>query len=310
MNKQIHLLLLIIFFGAINASASQKLEPFPLNNLTQAEERVILHKGTERPFSGKYNKHSKDGTYTCKRCNAPLYKSNTKFESACGWPSFDDEIPGAVKRIKDADGYRVEILCAKCDAHLGHVFEGEGFTPKNIRHCVNSISLNFEEDSSNPKYKKAYFAGGCFWGVEFHFEKLEGVESVVSGFMGGHIKNPTYMDVVRKNSGHLEVVEVTYDPTKVSYETLAKLFFEIHDPTQKNGQGPDIGSQYLSAIFTSDKKEKETIYKLVGILENKGLNIATRIHKSAPFYKAEEYHQDYYKKTGKKPYCHAYKKLF
>jgi peptide methionine sulfoxide reductase msrA/msrB len=157
---------------------------------------------------------------------------------------------------------------------------------------------------------KAYFAGGCFWGVEYHFEKLEGVKSVVSGFMGGHIENPSYKDVIRGRSGHLEVVAVTYDPLKVSFETLAKLFFEIHDPTQKNGQGPDIGSQYLSAIFTSDPKEKETVYKLVGILNKKGLDVATKIHPNAPFYKAEDYHQDYYAKTGKKPYCHSYKKLF
>ena len=156
--------------------------------------------------------------------------------------------------------------------------------------------------------KKAYFAGGCFWGVEYHFEKLDGVKSVVSGFMGGHIENPTYMDVIKQISGHLEVVEVTYDSTKISYETLSKLFFEIHDPTQINGQGPDIGTQYLSAIFTSDKKEKEIIYKLVEILQQKGLHIATKIHTLAPFYKAEDYHQDYYEKTGKKPYCHRDRK--
>ena len=176
---------------------------------------------------------------------------------------------------------------------------------------LQSIPLFIVLGSSlNADVQKAYFAGGCFWGVEYHFEKLEGVKSVVSGFMGGHIENPSYRDVVRGKSGHLEVVEVTYDPLKVSFETLAKLFFEIHDPTQKNGQGPDIGSQYLSAIFTSDKKEKETIYKLVGILDKKGLEIATKIYEAKPFYKAEDYHQDYYEKTGKKPYCHSYKKLF
>lgn len=164
--------------------------------------------------------------------------------------------------------------------------------------------------SLNANESKAYFAGGCFWGVEYHFEKLDGVKSVFSGYMGGHTKNPSYMDVVRKRTGHLEVVEVSYDSSKVSYETLAKLFFEIHDPTQKNGQGPDIGSQYLSAIFTSDKKEKEAVYKLIEILKTKGLDIATKVRESAVFYKAEEYHQDYYKKTGKKPYCHSYKKLF
>jgi peptide methionine sulfoxide reductase msrA/msrB len=306
---KIILLYLIAIILALDVNAKE-LNTLNLNPLNQEETKVIVNKETERPFSGKYYKYQEDGTYLCKHCNAPLYESNSKFDSSCGWPSFDDAIQGAVKRIPDADGRRTEIVCANCGAHLGHVFEGEGLTAKDTRYCVNSISLNFKEKNALQKYKKAYFAGGCFWGMEYHFEKINGVLSVDSGYIGGKVNNPTYKDVSKGTSGHFEAVEIVYDPTKVSYETLAKLFFEIHDPTQKDGQGPDIGSQYLSAVFTSDKSEKKIIDKLILQLKSKGLQASTKILDATVFYKAENYHQDYYKKNGKTPYCHAYVKRF
>jgi peptide methionine sulfoxide reductase msrA/msrB len=280
------------------------------NELTPEEKRVLIDKGTEMPFSGEYFDHWEKGSYTCKRCDAPLYKSDSKFDAQCGWPSFDDEIPGAVKRQPDADGMRTEILCANCGAHLGHVFLGEGFTDKNTRHCVNSISMNFVPDKKAEEYEKAYFAGGCFWGVEYFFQNAKGVISTTVGYMGGHKDNPSYHEVCDGNTGHAEAIEVVYDPAVTSYEEMAKLFFETHDPTQVNRQGPDIGEQYRSAVFYTDEDQKKIAEKLIGILKDKGYKVATELVETGPFWKAEEYHQDYYEKKNGTPYCHAYEKRF
>ncbi len=160
------------------------------------------------------------------------------------------------------------------------------------------------------KTKKAYFAGGCFWGVEYYFDKKEGVISAVSGYMGGSLENPIYQDVKTGKTGHYETVEVTYDPEKVSYEELAKLFFEIHDPTQPDGQGPDIGEQYKSVIFYNDEEEKKIAEGLIEILKSKGYDVVTKILPVTTFYRAEDYHQDYYEKKGQRPVCHVYKKRF
>lgn len=289
-------------------------------NLTEEEKRVILNKGTERPFSGKFYDFKGKGTYVCKQCGASLYRSEDKFDSGCGWPSFDAEIPKAVKRLPDADGRRTEIVCANCGGHLGHVFVGEGLTSKNTRHCVNSISMDFvpagtrksnaEAGENQEQTETAIFAGGCFWGVEYLMEKQPGVVSVVSGYIGGKVPHPTYEQVCRKNTGHAEAVRIVYKPSEVSYETLAKLFFEIHDPTQLNRQGPDVGDQYRSEVFYTTPEQKEVAEDLIAQLKAKGYPVVTKVTPATTFWPAELYHQDYYSRKGSTPYCHRYMKRF
>ncbi|OHT01978.1 bifunctional methionine sulfoxide reductase [Tritrichomonas foetus] len=157
---------------------------------------------------------------------------------------------------------------------------------------------------------KAYFACGCFWGAQYYFEKAKGVKSTTVGYMGGHLNNPTYSDVKKGTTGHLETTEVEYDPSVISYENLVKYFFEIHDFSQENGQGPDIGSQYLSGIFTSNQDEIDTCNKVIGLLKKKGHKVATKVLPGATFWKAEDYHQLYYQHKGHAPYCHVHKKIF
>jgi peptide methionine sulfoxide reductase msrA/msrB len=303
--------LLILFFIITMSTNSFSQEKLQFNALTKQESLVINNKGTEAPFTGKFTNHDDKGTYICKKCGAALYYSSSKFKSDCGWPSFDDEIKGAVTRFPDPDGSRTEIECANCGAHLGHVFAGEHYTSKNIRHCVNSVSLEFVPSQIEPgRYGTAIFAGGCYWGVEYFMQKSEGVVSVTSGFTGGHVKNPSYKEVCTGNTGHAEAVRIIYDPEKTSFEKLLKLFLEIHDPTQVGGQGPDLGDQYRSEIFFLNDEQKKIAQKNIDILKSKGLKIATSLTPASEFYQAEDYHQDYYFKNGKVPYCHGYTKRF
>jgi peptide methionine sulfoxide reductase msrA/msrB len=279
------------------------------NKLTPEEERIIVHKGTEIPCTGKYYKYNEKGVYVCKRCNAPLYRSSHKIESNCGWPSFDDEIKGALLRVPE-DGGSIEIVCANCKGHLGHVFPAEGDKGKNVRHCVNSVSLSFIPAEDTIKADTAIFASGCFWGTEYYLSKANGVISAEAGYTGGSKDNPTYKEVCSGRTGHVEAVRVVFDPSKTTYEDLTKIFFETHDPTQKNGQGADIGNQYRSAIFYLNGEQKKTAKKLSGILKGKGLHVTTKIAKAGKFWKAEDYHQDYCEKAGRTPACHSYTKRF
>jgi len=308
--KTLYTLTLIIIL-VIMGSKIKGQDESRFNFLNEFEEYVIEKKGTEMAWTGKYTNLKDDGTYLCKQCGQALFSSDDKFDSHCGWPSFDDELPGAVKRVPDADGMRTEIVCSNCGAHLGHVFEGEEFTDKNLRHCVNSVSLDFVADElDGGRYETAVLAGGCFWGVEYYLQKMEGVKSVVSGYTGGDVENPSYREVSTGRTGHAEAVKVIYDPELVTYEDVVRTFLEIHDPTQVNRQGPDIGEQYRSGIFYMNEYQREIAQKLLNILRDKGYDIATELTRAGEFYEAEKYHQDYYFDKGTLPYCHGYVKRF
>ena len=277
------------------------------NKLTESEKRIIIRKGTEYPNTGEYNKHYEYGTYICRQCNQQLYQSSSKFNSNCGWPSFDDEIDGAVNRILDADGRRTEIVCSNCAGHLGHVFIGENFTIKNTRHCVNSISMQFiPKGKSIPKIitlseiselDTITFGAGCFWCVEVLFQKLKGVSYVESGYAGGKIKNPTYKMVCHGSTGSVEVAQLIYDPKIISTETLIDIFFHVHDPTTLNRQGNDVGDQYRSVIFYHSAQQKEIANNVLNRIDSSNLwnePIVTTVESIYNYSKAEDYHQNYY----------------
>lgn len=276
-----------------------------LLSLTDSAVAILRDKATEPRYSGNYLEPFEKGTYLCRQCGLALFRADNQFASACGWPSFDSELPGAILRLPDQDGRRTEILCHRCHGHLGHVFLGEGLTSKNLRHCVNSLSIEFVSSNDVMDTGEAIVAAGCFWGVQYYFDKLDGVLKTEVGYIGSHIDNPTYEDVCSKTTGHVEGIRVVYDVNRLSYEDVIKYFFEIHDPTQANGQGPDIGEQYLSRIFCFDDEQHQTAAKVIAYLRQHDCDVVTELLPMSVFWPAEEYHQDYYEKTGKSPYCHT-----
>lgn len=273
-------------------------------SLTPLARQVICDKATEYPNSGAYNTVLTQGSYLCRRCGLALFRAHSQFSAGCGWPSFDDHIAHAVKQLPDTDGQRIEIQCNRCDAHLGHIFIGEHFTEKNQRHCVNAAALDFVEDSTVLDTEEAIVAGGCFWGVDYYLRQIPGVLLVEVGYIGGEVSEPTYEQVCQGNTGHVEAVRVVFDTAKTSYYTVLKRFFEIHDPTQPNGQGPDIGSQYRSAVFYYNQVQYDCVMDLLNQLKTNGYSVSTHIESVNIFWPAEDYHQNYYNKHPKTPYCH------
>lgn len=279
------------------------------NLLIPEESYIIEHKWTELPYTWELLDEHRTGTFVCKRCDSPLYYSDMKFDSGCWWPAFDDAITGQVKETPDEDGHRVEITCKTCWGHLWHIFRGEHLTDKNIRHCVNSVSMKFipRMVPLHQHLEIATFGAWCFRCVEAVFQRLRWVETVTSGFMGGTSQWPSYEDICKRNTWHIEVIQLQYDPEIISYQTLLNVFFTSHDPTQLNAQGNDVGEQYASVIFYHTLEQKEQAEQMIaGLKESKVYHprtIVTQIRQASDFWKAEWYHQDFYNNNQQKPYC-------
>ena len=267
--------------------------------------------GTERPFTNELNDENREGIYVSVVGGLPLFRSSTKYHSGSGWPSFFQPFdPDHVILREDASHGmdRVEVIDARSGAHLGHVFD-DGPAPTGKRFCMNGAALRFipagtplPPESQPVKSQVAYFAGGCFWGVEDVFAQIPGVMDAVSGYMGGKTASPTYREVCDGDTQHAETVKIVFDPARVTYKELLRIFFLNHDATTLNRQGPDIGDQYRSAIFASTSEQKAEAEAFVAELsktpEYKGRRITTTIQTAPTFWEAEDYHQDYHAKHG------------
>ncbi|MBI2264786.1 MAG: bifunctional methionine sulfoxide reductase B/A protein [Armatimonadetes bacterium] len=310
--------------GALPGDAELK------KNLTPEQYRVTRQNGTETAFHNAYWDNKHPGIYVDLITGDPVFSSTDKFDSGSGWPSFTAPIheQNIVEKRDMSHGMaRTEVRARKSDSHLGHVFD-DGPAPTGLRYCINSAALRFVpfEDLEKEGYGQylalsrkgekaalsglhtqiATFGAGCFWGVEAAFRGVPGVVNTTVGYSGGNFPNPTYQDVCTDRTGHAEVVQVEYDPSKVSYEKLLDVFWQIHDPTTPNRQGPDVGAQYRSVVFFHTPEQEKAAHLSIEKIQSGGRfkrPIVTKIAKALEFYKAEDYHQRYYEKKGIKPGC-------
>lgn len=298
---------IIKFASTANPTPDQKVEK------SEAEWKSLLspevfwvtrEKGTERAHSSEMCSLFESGKYACSCCGTLLFEGDEKFESGTGWPSFTQPSKeNAVAYHKDSSFgmVRIEALCNTCDAHLGHVFP-DGPKPSGLRYCMNALSLKKVKNNE----KKAIFGGGCFWCTEAVFSELKGVQKVESGYTDGQIDNPTYREICSGLTGYAEVIEVTYNPEEISYEDLLRIHLSTHNPTTLNRQGADVGTQYRSIILYKNDTEKEIATKIIA--EAKAVfqePVVTQLKPFVHFYKAEDYHQDYYKNNSEATYCQA-----